>query len=130
MSRPFRPHPCLLSLNRKDSPESTPNAVSTIQPSSTASAAPEGSSSSNQNKSNAGAIAGAVVGGVVGTALLIALILWYRRRWRLRAQPRPSPFTEKDQAFNLSDPDTDVSIGKYYVRAIACWHTVFYFCLF
>jgi len=94
-----------------------PNAVSTIQASSTA--APQGSSNQHNSNSNAGLIAGAVVGGVVGAALLTALILWYRRRRRLHMRPRPSPFAEKEEVSGFSDPGTSMSTGKYYVRAIA-----------
>jgi hypothetical protein len=59
------------------------------------------------------------VGAVLGAALLTAFILWYRRRRRLRAEARPSPFAEKAEAFGLPDRDASMSTAKYYVRAIA-----------
>jgi len=99
-----------------DYPEVTPTAPSIVQASSTA--APQNSSSSNSNQnnssSNTGKIAGGVVGGVVGAALLAAFILWYLRRRRLRAVPRPSPFAEKAETFGSPDPSPSISTGKYY----------------
>jgi len=96
-----------------DSPEATPIAPSTIQPSSTASAAPQSSSSSSSTQkksSHAGQIAGGVVGGIVGATLLIGFILWYRRRRRQQS----SPFAGKEEAVGMPEPDTPMSIGKYY----------------
>jgi len=95
-----------------DSPEVTPTAPSTIQASSTATASPAPqSSNSTQKKSHAGAIAGGVVAGIAGAALLTAFTLWYLRRRRQRA---PSPFAGKDEAFGMPEPDTSMSMGKYY----------------
>jgi len=85
-----------------DSPEATPAAPSTTQPSPTASSSPN----SNQHKSHAGVIAGAIVG-VAGVALLTASIFWYFRRRRRLAGAQPS-------SFEMPEPKTSMSFGRLY----------------
>jgi len=101
-----------------DSPETTPTQHSTLQPASTASTAPQGTSgTSSKSSSNAGQIAGGVVGGIVGAALLAALAFWYLRRQRRRAEAQPSPYRDKpEEAYGLPDTTsgTTMSIGRFY----------------
>lgn len=60
------------------------------------------------------------MGGIAGAALLAAFILWFLRRRRQRAQRRPTPFADKEEAFGMPEPDISMPMGKYYVRPTSC----------